>query len=439
MAFRASLLITLWAAAILAGCNCGGPPCETNADCAGDQVCLQTAEVCAVKCSTDAECAAEEKCSTAGGCVAKSQCGGDGDCAVGTVCQPGGGCGAPCQTAGCPAGDVCASNGHCHVPDKAPPACGGQLFESKRVESNMLIVLDHSGSMRERADASGKSKWDAAKEAIRSVTAKHDQQIRFGLEIFSIATKQCAVQGVVVPVGASTAAAISSALPQEADGDRTPIGAALSTAATVAELKDPARANYVMLVTDGKENCGGKPVDETKKLFQAGVKTFVVGFGAQVDGQMLSNMAVEGGTARAGGTKYYQANDAASLSSAFDAIAQGALGCDYQLEKAPPDPNKLFVYVNGQLTPRDPSKKSGWDYAGSPTRISLYGAACDAMTKASGGKVNIVYGCPDDTLVEGPGSNGPGGGSDGGFEEGPGSGGPGGPGSGSDGGDPEIL
>ena len=60
-----------------------------------------------------------------------------------------------------------------------------------------------------------------------------------------------------VPVGDTTAAQISMAMPATANGRGTPIGGALRVASANPGLMDPARANFVLLVTDGKENCMG--------------------------------------------------------------------------------------------------------------------------------------------------------------------------------------
>jgi hypothetical protein len=163
---------------------------------------------------------------------------------------------------------------------------------------------------------------------------------------------------------------------------------------------DPMRANFVMLVTDGEENCGGNPVTESQNLSNLGIKTFVVGFGAEVNATTLSNIAINGGTARNTMPRYYQADDPASLGAAFQQIAQGAIGCDYHLASTPPDPTKLYVYVNGQMIPQDPQHHVGWDYAASTQNITLYGTVCDAVATNPSAMVNIVYGCPDTSIVE---------------------------------------
>jgi hypothetical protein len=301
-------------------------------------------------------------------------------------------------------------DGHCTPPetengpsdsgggsDDGGASCGGQLFQSTHVQANFLILLDHSSSMMELV--AGTPKWFAAVSALKTITAQYDAQIRFGLSMFSM-SGICSVGANDVPVGDMTASAIAAALPGTADGIGTPIAAALRQAGMLPGLQDPARANFVMLVTDGRENCFGDPVAEASTLAAANIKTFVVGFGGEVDATTLSRMAVNGGTARNTTPRYYQADDPAALGLAFSSIAQGAMGCDFKLATTPPDPNKVFVYVNGQLIPRDPSRHVGWEYTSGADRLTLYGTVCDAVANDPNAKVSIVYGCPDPSIVE---------------------------------------
>ncbi len=412
-------LVSLGAIAALAGCHGTGAPCASSSDCGKAGVCTP-AKFCATACASSATCAGDQTCNTAAGaCVSKiNGCVAPSDCTGGLVCN-GGTCGQPLPVdprSGAGGGDGTPSNN-----------CGAELFAASHVQSNMLIVLDSSGSMNEAI--TGGTKWEIATAALKRVTAANDTKIRFGLNTFSTDVMKCDIGSNKVPVGDATASLIASYMPVKAPGNGTPIGGALHLAATNAALADTSRANYVMLVTDGKENCNGKPVDEVKALFAKNVKTFVVGFGADVDKVMLANMATEGGTARAGTVKYYQADDGATLNAAFDSIAQGAIGCNYKLAKAPPDPTKIFVSVGGQLAPHDASRMNGWEYDAAQNRITLYGATCEQVSKNPGTKVNIVYGCPDPGLIEG--GTGGGGGSTGAGGAGGSSGAGGGSGGGS--------
>jgi hypothetical protein len=404
-----SLTVVLIAALTSVGCGNTAPGCRRNEECGGATViCLQS-RACATKCTDNSACTDTEKCSTSGGggCVPKGGCGADNECAKGQVCE-GVTCVSSCATASCASGRTCQSNGHCSDPVTGPtgPTCGGELFQASRVQANFLIVLDQSGSMEEVLPAGG-SKWSLATAAIKTVTGQNEASIRFGLSMFPGATK-CTEGSNFVPVSDAAAAPISASMPPNAKGNGTPIGAALTLASARPELTDPTRANFVLLVTDGMENCGGDPVAAVKALAGRGIKTYVVGFGADVDPARLAQMAVEGGTERLGNTKYYQADDQASLNGAFKQIAQGAAGCDYKLAKEPPDLNKIYVAVDGNLINHDASRKMGWDYNQTTGRLTLYGGACDVVQKSSRPNVQIVYGCPDPSIIEG-GGNGDGG------------------------------
>jgi hypothetical protein len=379
--------------------------CSGSTSCGSTAVCLSSG-TCANKCTTASDCAAGEKCSNAGGCIPVTGCGTNTDCGGGQLCNDIGKCVSDCRTAGCNPGAVCASDGTCQPagPDGGMQSCGGELFQAVKVNSNMLIGFDKSGSMNDPIVPNGMSKWVIATTAIKQVTTQYDAQIQFGLMLFpagSGTAQQCVPGPVSVSVGDRRAMQIGAALDQNSPGGRTPIGGVLTAAGAVPELVDPMRANYVMLVTDGTETCNGDGVAAaTANLSQRGIKTFVVGFGGEVDAMNLAAIATAGGTPRPGATKYYQADDAPGLLAAFNAIAQGALGCEYRLATPPPDPSKVFVYVNGVLQNRDVAHANGWDYSPATVRITFYGGLCSLVANDATARVSIVYGCRDDSLTE---------------------------------------
>lgn len=283
-------------------------------------------------------------------------------------------------------------------------SCGGELFQATKVNSNMLIAFDKSGSMDNSIVRNGPSKWEIATEAIKQVTSQYQAQIQFGMMLFPIGpgdSTKCVPGPVSVSVGDLRAAQVASTLNASMPGGSTPIGGVLTAAGQVADLADPMRANYVMLVTDGTETCNGDGEAAARNNLSAhGIKTFVVGFGGEVSASNLTDIAIAGGTARPGQVKYYQADDAPTLLAAFQGIAQGALGCEYRLATAPPDPTKVFVYVNGVLQNKDATHANGWDYLPQTQRVTFYGGLCTLVATDSSAKVSIVYGCPDFTLTE---------------------------------------
>ncbi len=255
----------------------------------------------------------------------------------------------------------------------------------------MLIVLDHTDSMS--AQPAGKrppnttaghmlSKWYLATDAVKSIVAPPmDQRIAYGLEPFPLdpqvvsdagATGACQTLSsllsgmhatntscepgeVLVPPAVGTGTAISNILDPETMRlcVSTPIAFALDTAKNeLASVAVGGVAQYVLLVTDGGETCKGDVVGITQTLASAGVKTFVVGFGAAdagssgVNKPLLDDVACAGMTAAgfpapctkgakgytatstAGAPLFLLAEDGASLKSELESVASSiCCGC----------------------------------------------------------------------------------------------------------------
>ena len=249
---------------------------------------------------------------------------------------------------------------------------------------DVLITLDRTLTMHFTPDgknptdapAYASSKWAQAITAIEKVTAKTDQTMRFGLELWpknpgtgcvTLAerindTKQatnpsCQEGEIAVPLGLGQGPAIATALDPLTTKicTSTPTGEALITASTYLTANAQAgRPQYVALVTDGADwdqSCPKPdPLAEVQKLATAGIKTFVVGFYAQASAPggvgiaFLNDMACSGQTATgfpasckqvAGGwvaadpkaaPLFLTAEDSAQLEAVLGA-SLGAVGC----------------------------------------------------------------------------------------------------------------
>lgn len=241
-------------------------------------------------------------------------------------------------------------------------------------------------------------------------------------------------------------------------GGGTPTGPTLrNIAASPAAfgLTSTDRANVVLLITDGEANkdftdvtgcgpvcpancdplteddCGtcnssgsgccyegdaaackvDKAVDSLRALSPS-VTTYVVGFAFSSINEYLNCHAVHGGTSLCGASVtttncgsasqacYYQANDAAALEAALDAIAGKIASCSYTLDQTPSDLSKLYVFLDygGGSPPvrvdRDPLHNDAWDFDYGSGQITFYGATCDTVKNAVATPM-VVYGCPD--------------------------------------------
>lgn len=233
----------------------------------------------------------------------------------------------------------------------------------------------------------------------------------------------------------------------------TPTGSSLAFLGTYGGLNDAAdfRDDFVLLLTDGLPNCNdanpnalcgcgagcspaqytscacttaGMPpcaaslcakgcldrdgaVQNVKSLRQKGIRTIVVGFGADTavgDGPAVLNaMAREGGFARecpnmtdaecgtAGpcntatkqcATSFFQAANGTELAAALRKISESFQGdpCVFKLSATPSDPRYLSVVINGQNLAAGPTTYS---YNAVRNEVTFVGALCTQLTTST--------------------------------------------------------
>ncbi|MEO8550632.1 MAG: vWA domain-containing protein, partial [Kofleriaceae bacterium] len=202
---------------------------------------------------------------------------------------------------------------------------------------DLLVVLDRSGSMTAPPTTFPPvftPKWTLMRDALVAVTTSQDQNIKFGLLEFP-SDDNCSADAVAeVGIGLGSHTAFTSYFAGRSPNGNTPahigLGDALAYYNTIPV--NPA-GRYVLFATDGVPNCsGGDPntasdaetVAAVTGLFNANIKTFVLGFGTfGLNTGVLNDAAVAGGEAKPGVTKFYEANNAADLQMALQAIAGG--------------------------------------------------------------------------------------------------------------------
>lgn len=206
------------------------------------------------------------------------------------------------------------------VPGPVPPTMSAASGCTKSQDPpDILVALDRSGSMASLSG--GSSKWSQATGAVSALVSTFAGEVRFGLTLFSSSSGSCYAGAVDVPVGDNTTSAIATSLGSTAPTGGTPIASTLQAALTYLQGVDPKKTKLVLLVTDGGESCGGDPVAAVKALLAAQIKTYVVGFGSEVDAMLLDDMAQAGGTATGAGVGYYQADDQTQLVKALESVA----------------------------------------------------------------------------------------------------------------------
>lgn len=240
----------------------------------------------------------------------------------------------------------------------------------------------------------------------------------------------------------------------------TPTGTSLEFLGTIGDLNDSAdfRDDFVLLLTDGLPNCndanpnqlcgcGGAcspaqvtscgcttstcsnalcakgcldqdgAVEKVKALRQKGIRTIVVGFGADLasgSGPIVLNaMAREGGFARecqngtdaeCGGsagscntntkqctTSFFQAANGTELAAALRKISESFQGdpCVFTLSARPSDPRYLSVVIDGQSLAATPTTYS---YDFNSNKVTFLGALCTKLnTSTTQNPVNVEF------------------------------------------------
>jgi len=189
-----------------------------------------------------------------------------------------------------------------------------------------LIVLDASGSMRERIK--GETKMEIAKRAVRELVASLPDEARLGLVVYSHRTRNdCDDIELMIPPAKLDRAAFTAAVNKIQPKGMTPLSAALVFAANALDYrKQPAN---VILVSDGLETCSGDPCATAAKLKAAGVGLIVHTVAFDLSAKEMRSFAC---IAAATGGRSLRANDAASLRDAlFVVVTEAAV-------VAPPKP-----------------------------------------------------------------------------------------------------
>jgi hypothetical protein len=326
------------------------------------------------------------------------------------IADGGGGASACGDGTPCAEGMVCDENTKTCIPGGT---CGAEEATGTSTPPNVLVVLDRSCSMTDKGTP---TKWEIAVDALKTLTKQNNGKIRFGLELFpDKAGNECNQGPIEIPVAPNNEQKMETLLTKAlSPGDPffpegpcvTNIDAAMQAASQEPAFADKTRGNFAILLTDGKQaGCATAGGDQgTKKILEDmftknQVPTFVIGFGSGIDPAQMNEFAVAGGTPNSDPTtKYYKAEDKASLTAALSAIAKKTLSCVFELSKAPPDATKIFAFFdNKTAVPRDPAKSNGWEYDPATNTVTFYGAACDELRLAKVTDVDIVFGCPEAT------------------------------------------
>jgi hypothetical protein len=311
----------------------------------------------------------------------------------------------------------------------------------------LLLVVDISLSMEERARGDMQTKLEATKEALNATFATLPDGLSIGLMFYPnvpVRNNQnedgyvCFEGEVAVPIAplntAQRAALTTAVTDVEADG-HTPTHQAYQYALAQLQASGAEGQKYVVLITDGVptfslgcEGTGLPPgvdaqpiVDEAQAANTTSmVKTFVVGSpGSEMARTSLSAVARVGGTGPMGCSDtgmpdycHFDMTQTSDVSSALqmalgEITSQIPVDCNFDLPTPPSgmtlnldQVNVRFTDANGTVLQigRDPAgdcATDGWRYVGGtpPTGIELCGPLCDTVKAQTTSSIEVEYGC----------------------------------------------
>jgi hypothetical protein len=313
----------------------------------------------------------------------------------------------------------------------ADKGCASESQEAHAVPTDLLILLDQSGSMTLEGN-----RWDPTSNALKAFAQSPSAGgLGIGLQYFPLGATKTEDPAICLPQNYVAPAVPIAALPDNApplvtsidmhhftaaEGNdaahwgtptRPAIEGALQYLATY-QAANPERHLYLLLATDGLPSklCTGNDVDGIAGVLAAAaalprpIQTFVIGIGEIA---RLNTLAQAGGTGQpafivdAAGT-----NTEAQLGAALEAIRHTALPCEFDIPKPMTgriDPGQVNVELNldsgKTVFPKVESASacatgSSWYYDSetAPSKVIMCPAACETL-KGGNGRIDIVFGC----------------------------------------------
>lgn len=202
-----------------------------------------------------------------------------------------------------------------HTFDRKMPKRGnGESDGGESSQVNVVILLDASGSMKEKV--SGQVKMELAKESIQRFVSELPEGTQVSLRVFGhkegkSKKESCQSSETVYPLSTYEESRFSSALNRFDAQGWTPLAKAIRDAKSdLTHSSGEGVQNLVYIVSDGEETCGGDPVKEARALHTSEMKAIVniIGFDvSNAEQRALKEVA------RAGGGTYKSARSASDL------------------------------------------------------------------------------------------------------------------------------
>jgi Ca-activated chloride channel family protein len=204
-------------------------------------------------------------------------------------------------------------------PNLREPASLGERELKENI--NVELILDASGSMQ--ADAGGERKIDAARRALTDFISTLPESANVALRVYGHVgssdeadrERSCAASELILPFQKLDRQKFTEAVNSFEPGGWTPVAGSLEKAREDFARFDPAtNSNFVYMVSDGLDTCGGDPVAAARGLAADDVQAEVNIIGFDVNPEAARQLEE---AAQSGGGSYYEAGDASELNEVF--------------------------------------------------------------------------------------------------------------------------
>ena len=376
---------------------------------------------CGKPCTDDLSCASGLYCGGDQKCTA--ECAPNATCANGVTCSPRGRCGDdPSDAGGSFGGDTGL------FPDDADlggDACADIDLTLDKVTPTVLLLIDQSGSMTDNQfpPDSGVTRWDALRSALidpdGGIVKRLEKDVSFGVSLYSWqdqpAQPQCPAL-INVPWKISNYTDIYNVYADSGTNDNTPTAESIMGVIGFNDagvLRDGGFAaattpgpKILVLATDGDPDTCAQPnsngtqgprrftVWATQRTFDAGIPTYVISVGTDIDQahqQQVANVG-QGFPEDAGDAAVYRPTNKEQLVDALNKIILGVRSCKFVLNGSvvPGTESQGVVTLNGgPLGYNDPN---GWKL-NSPTELEVVGNACTTVQSTLDAKITVRFPC----------------------------------------------
>jgi hypothetical protein len=343
----------------------------------------------------------------------------------------------PSPDAGKPVAECPPANPFCKNQSDAgvrpPPVCANAPINLDSVGVNVMIGIDGSASMQPH--------WPRIKESVTRLRAAHPEA-QFGVHVFwgLVSTWDQARQKAnwcggtehkFLDVGPHTAEELTALMGETAPGpgffgiwETSPVVDPLDYyISNATKLVDPARTNYLLLISDGNDNCFGSIYSNQQdkvlayekiavELEKRNVRVIPIGFdavsatswnGSYFTTPPTTNLEVLGTLLEHGGsglTEVPKVEDPNKFAEVLEQVGLRVRSCRFTIpqktEAEDVNPFNLTFTINGTEIPRDRTNTNGWNFVRDDIhQVELYGDSCQAVR--AGAQVNSAKTCADDT------------------------------------------